>query len=134
MPRNQVSFVSILLLIGSAPMYAQLTAQLTGVIRDASGAIIPAAAVTIVNEGTGIKWEATSNEDGIYTVPLLQPGSYRIEVQAPGFKTIQRSGVQLEVAQTARLDFTLELGESSQSVTVNDTAPLLDVISNAIGG
>src|SRR5256885_2009496 len=134
MPRNQVSFVSILLLIGSAPMYAQLTAQLTGVIRDASGAIIPAAAVTIVNEGTGIKWEARSNQDGIYTVPLLQPGGYRVSVQAQGFRAVSRAGIQLEVAQTAALDFTMDVGAASESITVTDSAPLLDSGSNAIGG
>src|SRR5438034_2085918 len=125
MPRNPVCFVSIPLIL-AASLYAQLTAQLTGVIRDASGAIIPAAAVTVVNEGTGIKWDAKSNQDGIYTVPLLQPGNYRVSVQAPGFRAVSRTGVQLEVAQTAALDFTLDVGAASESITVTDSAPLLD--------
>ncbi len=136
MPRNQVRFLSILLLIAAtqAPLYAQLTTQLTGVIRDASGAIIPAASVTVLNEGTGIKWDAKANQDGIYTVPLLQPGSYRVSVQAQGFRAVSRAGVQLEVAQTAALDFTLDVGAASESITVTDSAPLLDSGSNAIGG
>src|SRR5438477_9318431 len=114
MPRNRVCFFFTLLLIAASPVYAQLTAQLTGVIRDVSGAIVPGAAVTVVNEGTGIKWDAKANQDGIYTVPLLQPGNYRVSVQAPGFRAVSRSGVQLEVAQTAALDFTLEVGAASE--------------------
>jgi len=125
MPRNQVRFLSILLLIAAiqAPLNAQLTAQLTGVIRDASGAIIPAVSVTVLNEGTGIKWDAKANQDGIYTVPLLQPGSYRVSVQAQGFRAVSRAGVQLEVAQTAALDSTLDVGAASESITVTDSAP-----------
>src|SRR5205807_7569504 len=129
-----VILLIVLIVAAQAPMHAQLTAQLTGVIRDASGAIIPAASLTIVNEGTGIKWDAKANQDGIYTVPLLQPGSYRVSVQAQGFRAVSRAGVQFEVAQTAALDFTLDVGAASESITVTDSAPLLDSGSNAIGG
>jgi hypothetical protein len=85
------------------------------------------------NEQTGIRWEAKTNQAGIYTIPLLQPGAYRINVQADGFRTVTRSGVVLKVAQTATLDFSLELGATSESITVSDTTPLLDSGSNAIG-
>src|SRR5690348_6020841 len=111
--QNSVRFLLLLLSTAAAnqsTMYAQLTAQLTGAVRDGSGAVVPNAIITVVNEGTGIKWEAMANQDGIYMVPLLQPGNYRVSVQAPGFRVISRSGIQLEVAQTAALDFTLEVG------------------------
>jgi hypothetical protein len=119
---------------GAFRAYAQLTAQITGTITDPSGAAVTMASVSVVNESTGIQWKAKTNQDGIYTVPLLQPGTYRIEVEAPGFRKMSRSGVQLAVAQTAKLDFSLELGSASQSITVSETAPLLDASSNAIGG
>jgi hypothetical protein len=119
---------------GAAVVYGQLTGQITGTITDPSGAAVGSAGVMVVNESTGIRWNAKTNQDGIYTVPLLQPGNYRIEVQAPGFRTVSRSGIQLTVAQTAKLDFSLELGSASQSITVTDTAPLLDASSNAMGG
>jgi carboxypeptidase family protein len=137
MPRNRVrflSFLALVVLVIQAPMYAQLTAQLTGGIRDASGAVVPGASIVVVNEGTGIKWEAKSNQDGIFTVPLLQPGNYRVSVQAPGFRAVSRTGIQLEVAQTAAMDFTLDVGAATESITVTDSAPLLDSGSNAIGG
>lgn len=67
-------------------------------------------------------------------MPLLQPGTYRIEVSATGFRSISRAGITLEVAQTATLNFALEIGSASQTITVSGTATLLDTSSNAIGG
>jgi hypothetical protein len=72
-------------------VYAQLSAQITGTIQDTSTAVVPGATVTVVNENTGIKWEAKTNQSGIFTVPLLQPGMYGITVQADGFRPIRRS-------------------------------------------
>ena len=114
--------------------HAQLTAEITGTVTDSSSALVPDAAVTIINENTGIKWEAKTNQTGIYRVPLLQPGTYRITVQADGFHTVSRNGVQLQMAQTAALDFKLELGSTTESVNITDAAPLLESGSNAIGG
>lgn len=123
-------------LLSSVPVsvaYAQLTAQISGTIQDSTGAVVPIAEVTVTNENTGIQWEAKVNQSGIYTVPLLQPGLYRINVRANGFRPVSRTGVELRVAQTAQLDFTLELGTSSESITVTEQIPLLDAGSNAIG-
>jgi hypothetical protein len=114
--------------------YAQLTGQITGTITDASGAMVPTAAITLVNENTGIKWDAHTNQAGIYAFPLLQPGSYRVEVKAEGFRPVSRTGVQLVVAQTAVLDFALEVGAASSAITVSDAAPLLDAGTGAVGG
>ncbi|MCL5744461.1 MAG: TonB-dependent receptor, partial [Acidobacteria bacterium] len=114
--------------------YAQLTGQITGTITDASGAVVPGVALTVVNEDTGIKWEAKTNAVGNYTIPLLQPGNYRISAHSEGFRGVSRSGVRLEVAQTAKVDFTLEVGATAESIDVTDTAPLLDAGTNAIGG
>ncbi len=121
-------------LLTAAVAFGQLTAQLTGTITDSSGATIEGAAVTITNETTGIKWEARTNQGGAYTVPFLQPGAYDIKVFRAGFKAITRSGIRLQVAQTAKLDFSMEVGATSDSVVVTDSAPLLDVGTNAIGG
>ena len=116
------------------PLFAQVTAQITGSIHDSSGALVPSAKITVRNEQTDIAVEAHSNQSGSYLVPLLPPGTYQVTVEAQGFKTLERSGVQLSVAQSAQLDLSLEVGGSTQSVTVTDTTPLLDTSSNAIGG
>jgi carboxypeptidase family protein len=100
-------------------------AQITGRITDSSGAIIPGASVVVANIGTGIDRKAVSNEEGYYTVPFLQPGAYKVSVQFPGFKPVTREQINLDVAQIARIDFTLELGQLSEALTVVSTAPLL---------
>ncbi|MGH9659755.1 MAG: carboxypeptidase regulatory-like domain-containing protein [Bryobacteraceae bacterium] len=129
------SLAIALAVFGAAQLaYPQLTGQLTGTVIDSSAAVIPDAAVTVVNESTGIKWDARTNQTGNYTVPLLQPGSYRISVARQGFRGITRSGIRLEVAQTAKVDFTLEVGAAAESIDVVDSAPLLDASTNAIGG
>jgi hypothetical protein len=137
MNTNKIISVFTLLFIACTVQetgYAQLTGQITGTIQDASGAVVPSATITVVNESTGIRREAQTNADGFYTVPLLQPGNYQVNVQASGFRPITRSGVQLAVAQTAQLDFSLEIGATTETLTVTDTAPLLESGSNAIGG
>lgn len=133
-PFLPVLVLALLVGAGVRVCFAQLTAQITGTISDPSSAVVPGTSITLVNESTGIKWTAKTNQAGIYIVPFLQPGSYRINVQAPGFRTISRSGIRLEVAQTARLDFTLELGTAAESIDVTDTAPLLNTGSGAMGG
>src|SRR5215831_17438281 len=131
-----VHYVALVFMIATIrPVaHAQLTGQITGTITDATGAVVPNADVTITSEATGLKRDVRTNQAGIYILPLLQPGEYRISVQAAGFRGVSRSGVQLQVAQTATLDFKLEIGTTSESVEVTDTAPLLDTGSNAIGG
>lgn len=115
-------------------VHAQATAQLNGTVRDATGAVVPNVIITVINEATGIRSEVKTNDVGNYLVPLLQPGMYRAQVQLEGFKSLTRTGIRLEVAQTGRVDFTLEVGSTADSIDVTDQAPLLDAGSNAIGG
>jgi hypothetical protein len=110
----------------------QKTTQLTGRITDQSAAVIPGANLTVINEETGIKRETESNELGYYTVPLLQPGHYRVTVQKEGFRPLTRSGITLEVEQTARVDFVLELGAVTESVQVTADISRVDTVSSVL--
>jgi hypothetical protein len=137
MKHRPIVFVSIAVWVAisaASVAYAQLTAQIAGTISDSSGAVIPDASVAVVNEDTGIRWDAKTNSTGNYSVPLLQPGNYRIRVESQGFRPVNRSQIRLDVAQTARVDFSLEVGTAAESIDVVDTAPLLDTGTNAIGG
>src|SRR5262249_40878347 len=122
----------LLLSLSGGILFAQ-TGQITGRIEDTSGAIVAGAALTLKNTETGVAQNIVSNAEGYYTFPLLDPGSYAITVSMPGFKSVMRSGIKLDVAQTGRLDFRLEVGDASQEVTVVTTAPLLESESSAIG-
>ena len=97
---------------------AQDTASLTGTIRDKSGAVIPAAAVVIKNPSTGLSRGFNSNSDGEYVAASLSPGHYDITITARGFRKYLAKDVTLRVAQNARIDVTLQIGNVNSEVTV----------------
>ncbi len=109
------------------------TGQLTGVIKDASGAVVPAARVQVTNPETGITRQMESNELGYYTVALLPPGTYTVRIEKEGFRTLSRPGVLLNVDQTVRLDFQLEVGGLNQTVEVSASSPLLESSTSSLG-
>ena len=101
----------------SVPVAAQ-TATVSGRVTDSTGAVVPGTSITITNVATGVARKVAANSEGYYTVPLLPPGEYRVAVEQQGFKTIQRSGIVLEVDQRAQLDFTLEVGAVTEQIEV----------------
>ncbi len=116
-----------------APCLFAQTGQITGRISDPGGAVVVGAHVTITETATGVSRPTESNTDGYYTAPSLLPGQYSISVEHQGFKPIVRSGLQLEVGQNLRVDFTLEVGEISQKIVVEAQAPLLETENTSIG-
>jgi outer membrane receptor protein involved in Fe transport len=108
------------------------TARIQGTVTDANGAIVAGATIKVAGVGTGREANATSSDDGSYSVLSLQPGRYSIEVQAANFKTLKQE-VTLEVAQTASLDFALEAGAVSETVTVTADVQQIDSTTSAIG-
>src|SRR5215468_5973089 len=111
-----------LFLLGVLPAIAQTEATISGVIHDPSGAVIPGVTVTVTNPARNFVRTAISNEAGVYNFPVLQPGVYNIKVELPGFRAIEQNNVELQVQQSARLDFTLQVGDVSQTVEVSSTA------------
>ncbi|MEP7364329.1 MAG: carboxypeptidase regulatory-like domain-containing protein, partial [Acidobacteriota bacterium] len=112
--------------------YAQV-ATLTGRITDQTGAVVPAVEVKVRSTDTGIEVSTTSNADGYYTVPALQPGRYEVSVIKQGFVPVKQTGLALTVQQVARLDITLQVGSLSESVEVRAQTPLLDSESSTLG-
>ena len=120
---KHLHFVRILLLamlVLTLGQYAfSQTAQVTGRISDATGAVVPGAEASATNQKTGLTRDSASNGEGYFTIPLLPPGEYRIAVRKEGFKPIVRPDMVLNVEQVARPDFTLETGAVTETVTVN---------------
>lgn len=127
------SFVLAILILAFGQIALSQTAQVTGRISDASGAVIPSAQVTSTNQKTGLTRESVSNGEGYFTIPLLPPGEYRIAVKKEGFKPVVRPDVALNVEQVARLDFTLETGAVSDTVTITSDAPLMNTETSSVG-
>jgi hypothetical protein len=115
---------TLVIIVCFSSAFAQ-TAQLSGVVRDPSQAVVAGAPVTIRNDETRVERSTLTNNEGVYEVPFLAPGIYTVAVQAPGFRPTERTGVKLDVAQSARLDFALELTSVGESVSVTAGAPLL---------
>ena len=99
--------------------------QITGLITDPNGAAVPDASVSARNVDTDIRTEATTNSQGYYTLPGLNPGTYDLSVTKTGFRTTTRSAIKIDVAQIARIDLALSVGEVRESITVSAEAPML---------
>src|SRR5271170_5401623 len=109
------------------------TAQLTGVVTDASEAVVPGVKVTLTDERTAVPANTTTDNRGIYVFTGIRPSTYTIRVDAANMEPQERKGVTLAVSQQATLNFTLKPGSVSESVTVTEQAPLLDTGNAALG-
>jgi Carboxypeptidase regulatory-like domain/TonB dependent receptor len=125
-------YFTLFLLIATAVM-AQTSAQMTGGVTDPSGAAVASAVVDLVQVGTGKSIRTMTNANGIYLFPFEAPGGYTLTVAKPGFQSATRSGIELQVQETARLDIELSIGVTQDSVTVGAAAPLLST-ENATAG
>src|SRR5437868_10738307 len=103
--RHLMIFLGLSLSISVA--LAQTFGQITGEVHDQSGAAAPNAMVTVTNTGTSAARNTRTNDSGIYSFPSLVPGTYQVRVELQGFQPVLRTGIELEVQQTARVDFTL---------------------------
>lgn len=107
-----------LFLIATPFLLAQ-SAQISGIIMDASKSVAPGAIVNVKSEQTGLSRMVQASEEGSYVIPFLPPGRYAMEVVAPGFQTFRQTGIAIDASQTARIDFTLQPGALEQSVTIS---------------
>jgi outer membrane receptor protein involved in Fe transport len=116
------------------PLFGQEgAAALNGRVTDPGGLTIAAAKVVAVNVNTNASYSADTNEDGLYNFPTLSPGTYRISVQKQGFEEIIKPGVELHVSDIVAINFALEVGSVTQSVTVEGGAPLVETTSSSLG-
>src|SRR6266851_3995186 len=102
-------------------------------VTDASKSAIPAATIKARRAGTNETTEVKTNASGNYSIPYLQPGTYTIEVTAPGFSVLKREGITLQVADKLNLPLMLELGQVTQEVTVVGEQELVSSVSASRG-
>ncbi|MCI0420346.1 MAG: carboxypeptidase-like regulatory domain-containing protein, partial [Acidobacteria bacterium] len=125
--KNYILIIALLLCL-SVPLTVSAQSDrgtITGIVNDATGAVLPKASVTATNVSKGIISKTITNEEGNYTIPLLPAGTYLVKLELSGFKTYIREGITVQVAQTARLDVTLQVGEVSETVEVQADASVL---------
>ncbi|HWA94593.1 MAG TPA: TonB-dependent receptor [Terracidiphilus sp.] len=130
--RYRFLLLPILLLLASVFAHAQANSQLTGIVTDQSGAVIPGAAITLTDPNTGSAKETVSGPTGLYTVPGLNPASYNLKVSAAGFQTYEQNGITVNVSSTTRVDVKLTVGAQTQTVTVAADALTVQADSNVV--
>jgi len=131
---RRVPALLLLLLLSStpAPRAQSTNAGLSGRITDPSKALIADAKITAINTATNFRYETTTNNSGEYYLTNLPPGPYQIEIEKPGFKKLIKPDVILHVQDAIELNFELNLGSSSETITVEAGAPLLNTESGTV--
>jgi hypothetical protein len=123
-----------ILMAASGEAHAQNpTGGVSGTVKDSSGAVVPAAAVQAVDLETKIVYKTVSAHDGNYNLPVLPLGKYSIQVTANGFKVQERTGITILVDQQAQIDFALQNGSTSETVSVSADAAQTETESHSIG-
>jgi Carboxypeptidase regulatory-like domain len=113
--------------------YGQTLGEITGHLTDATGASLPGAAITLTSISTGAVRAAISTDAGDYSLPSVPPGIYRVKVEHPGFKAAIGNNVEVQVQQTVRLDFTMQVGQVNESVEVEGLADQLQAENATVG-
>jgi hypothetical protein len=121
-----------------ALLLAALSAQnpvgrITGTVSDSTGAAIPDVAITVTNVATAESYSATTNISGVFVVSPLPLGDFRLEMKKNGFRAVTRSGIRIDVNSTLTLDQQLDVGNVTESITVQDSAALIQTENQAIG-
>ncbi|HEX4169129.1 MAG TPA: carboxypeptidase-like regulatory domain-containing protein, partial [Bryobacteraceae bacterium] len=109
------------------------TASINGTVTDSSGANVPGAVVVVENAASQVRRTTQTNAAGVYSVPLLQPGSYDVTISKDGFATFKSTGIQLVISQVANLNASLQVGSASQAVTVTGDVPLIETSTAGLG-
>jgi hypothetical protein len=109
------------------------TGSVSGTVRDATAAVIPGATVALVNQATSVASKSTTNEVGFYIFPGVIPGPYRLTVEANGMQKFEGSLTVL-VQQSAVVDVSMKVGQTSTEVAVKDVTPLVQVDNPTLGG
>lgn len=105
---------------------------ISGLVTDTSGAVIVGADVLLANDATGVQHSAKTNREGIYLLPNVPPGSYRLQVSKIGFKTLIKPDITLNVEDSLAINFTLSVGAASEVVTVTAGAPMVNTTDGSI--
>ena len=115
-------------------LFAQTTGTILGTVTDQTDAVLPGAGVMVTNVETGIARSTVADDRGAYRVTNLPPGTYEVQASLAGFQTAVRSGITLTIGREAAVDFTLQVGDVTQQVTVTGEAPLIETTSSSVSG
>jgi hypothetical protein len=127
------SHAVLILSIGCVLVWAQATAQISGTVKDQTGAVLPGVEVTATQTETGITRTVVTNETGSYVLSNLALGPYRLEASLPGFRTYAQTGIVLQVNSSPVVNPILEVGQVTEQIEVQANAALVETRSQSVG-
>jgi hypothetical protein len=134
---GRMTRIGVALIVLTAAMtslaYAQATGRIDGQVTDQSSGVLPGVTIEVTNVGTNDTRAAATGTDGLYTIPQLAPGKYKVTASLAGFKTVVRDGITVNVNQTSRVDLQLEVGAQEETITVTSDAPLVETRQATLG-
>src|SRR6266478_50800 len=125
------SFLSVVTCVTAGAQGA--TAQISGTVKDSTGAVLPGAEVTATQTETGIARNTVSNETGAYALPNLPLGPYKLEASLPGFRTFVQTGIVLQVNSNPVVNVTLEVGQRTEQIEIQANAALVETRTVGVG-
>ncbi len=132
--RLVVPFLGLAMVFAAAPLHAQVSAAISGKVVDASGSAVNGAVITVKSLETGATRTVMTDGEGDFRALSLPLGPQSVKVEKPGFKTVVRTGIRLDVGQEAVVNFKLEVGDVVQQVTVSEEAPLVNITTSPVSG
>jgi hypothetical protein len=123
----------MVLLLAATNAWAQATAQINGTVSASSGAVLPGVTVVAIQTDTGFRRETVTDAEGAYALLNLPIGPYRLEASLQGFRSFVQTGITLQVSSNPVIKVTLELGQLSETLTVEGQAPLVETRNPAVG-
>jgi hypothetical protein len=129
---RSLSLVPVVLMMTMGLAFGQASSTFNGRVLDQGDAVLPGVTVTVTNQNTGVLRTTVSNEEGVYYLPGLEPGVYRIATDLPGFQSSVRENVAVGVNVTLTVDFKLSLAGVAEAVTVTGQAPLIEVTQSKV--
>jgi hypothetical protein len=131
--KKKVLYLLVAILVVSCAVQAEVTGKITGVITDQSGSVVMGATVVLTNAATGVKETIKTDQNGVFTFPVLPVGQYRIDVTLDGFKDYTRSGLVIDIDSALVVDVTLQVKEQDQSMVVTENPAQVETTDTQLG-
>jgi Carboxypeptidase regulatory-like domain len=131
--REKFLFLLVLVFAFVSAARAEVGGKITGVVKDQTGSVIAGAAVVVTNTQTGVKLSAATDQDGVFTFPVLSVGQYQIDVRSDGFKAYRKTGLVIDIDSALIVDVTLQVQEQDQSIMVTENAAQVETTDTQLG-
>jgi hypothetical protein len=131
--REKLLFLLVLVFAFVSAARAEVGGRITGVVKDQTGSVIPGATVVVTNTQTGVKLTATTDQDGVFSFPVLSVGQYQIDVSSDGFRPYRKTGLVIDIDSALVVDVTLQVKEQDQSIMVTENAAQVETTDTQLG-